>query len=514
VKPALTAGLLLGAIAVLVAVPVAARRGEPEVPPNAAVVVVMSPHNEQIRQEFSRGFAAWHQDKYGEPATVIWNTPGGTSEIRKMLVASYTAALRDNVAPGGGADVLFGGGSYEFGALSQPLVLKVGDERRTTTVLEPLSMPPDWLRETFGGPEIAGRPMYHPEGYWFCAALSSFGIVYNNDVLQRLGVPAPTEWRALADARLQGWTALVNPAQSGSVATAFETILLREGWLEGWQILRRAAANARSISASAPRAPIEVSQGEAAEALAIDFYGRFQQQAVSDGGSPGRVGYIDPVGRTAVDPDPIALLRGAPHRTTAERFIQYVLSPEAQKLWQLPAGSEGGPEQFELRRLPANRQVYATDGDRFIDKVDPWTLAQRIDNSNASVRDFVSPLFVAMAMDNRALLREAWAAIADHPEYPRDGAILTAAGARNPTLRAMLEAFDALPTVPGPAGATFDLNDEAQLGTVRAGWLKGGWKDAGLWDANDAPADVLRQRFAGFFREQFSKVIRLSKGVE
>lgn len=496
---------------VLVAVPVAARRGGPEVPANAAVVVVMTPHNEQIRQEFGRAFARWHQAKFGEPATVIWNNPGGTSEIRKMLVASYTAALRDGVAPGGDADVLFGGGSYEFGALSQPLSVTVDGTKRTTTVLEPMPMEAEWLKETYGDPDIAGRPLYSPEGYWYGAALSAFGIVYNNDVLQQLGVPPPTEWTALADARLNGWTALVNPAQSGSVATAFETILHRKGWQEGWQILRRAAANSRSISASAPRAPIEVSQGDAAEALAIDFYGRFQQQAVSDGGSPGRVGYIDPVGQTAVDPDPIALLRGAPHRATAERFITFVLDPDAQKLWQLPAGSPGGPEQFELRRLPANRKVYATDGERFIDRVDPWTLAQRIENANPSVRDFVSPLFVAMALDNRALLRDAWAAIIAHPEYPRDGTILTAAGARDPALKSMLEAFDALPLVPGPNGAVHDLNDAGQLAAVRAGWLKGGWKDANLWNANDAPAEVLRQRFAEFFRAQFLRVLSLAQ---
>jgi hypothetical protein len=39
-------------------------------------------------------------------------------------------------------------------------------------------------------------------------------------------------------------------------------VLQREGWERGWAILRRAAGNARSISASAPRAPIDVGQGD------------------------------------------------------------------------------------------------------------------------------------------------------------------------------------------------------------------------------------------------------------
>lgn len=509
-KPMVSAAIFLGAIGLLVAVPVVARRGTVEPPAGSPVVIVMSPHNEQIRIEFGDAFTAWHEREYGEPATVIWNSPGGTSEIRKMLVASYTAALRDGTAPGGDSDVLFGGGSYEFGALSKPLTLTVNGEERSTTVLEPLVLPAEWLQQTYGAATLAGRPLYHPDGYWYGAALSAFGIVYNNEVLRALDVPTPTGWAALADPRLIGWTALVNPSQSGSVATAFETILLREGWQPGWRILRRAAANARSVSASATRAPIEVAQGEAAEAFAIDFYGRFQQQAVSAGGSPDRIGYMDPVGRTAVDPDPIALLRGAPHRETAERFIRFVLSPAAQRLWQLPAGSPGGPKEYELRRLSSSRAVYEADHERFIDKVDPWTLATEIKDANPNVRDFVSPLFVAMAIDNRAPLRAAWEAIAAHPEYPRDGSVLSADEARDPTLKAMLAAFDALPTIPGPASAAYDMNDPEQLAAVRAGWLKGGWKKEGLWAADDAPADVFRRHCAEFFREQFRKVVEIS----
>lgn len=509
-KPGVSAALLLSGMALLVAVPVAARRSAPEAPANAAQVIVVSPHNEQIRQEFGRAYSEWHQREFGQPATVIWNSPGGTSEIRKTLVASYTAALRAHKAPGGNADVLFGGGSFEFDQMAQPLV--VDGQITTTSILEPLPFSPEFLKETYGEPTIAGRRLYHAGGAWYGSALSAFGIVYNTEVLARLHVDPPTGWTALADPRLEGWVALVNPAQSGSVATAMETILLREGWVEGWRIMRRAGGNARSISGSATRAPVEVAQGEAAEAFAIDFYGRFQQQAVADGGSPDRVGYIDPVDKTTVDPDPIALLTGAPHREEAERFIRFVLSPEGQRLWQYRAGSPGGPQQFELRRLPVHQAVIAKDMDRFVDKVDPRQIVRTAPPDNKDVRDFVTPLFVAMTMDNRSLLRQAWACIARHPAYPKDGSVATADMVKDPQLAAMLRAFDMLPSVAGPDGKQFDLNDPSVLAEVRAGWLKGGWKGKGLWDPLDAPADVLRQQFAAFFREQFQRVIQLAQG--
>ncbi len=504
--------LLFGAIALLVAVPVAARREVKAPPAGSATVIVVTPHNEQIRQEFAAGYARWHQEQFGEPATVIWNTPGGTSEIRKILEASIIASLRDDTPPGGSADLFFGGGTFEFEQLKKPLMVESGGQKRSASVLAPLEFDAAYLQSVYGQNDIAGRPLYDPAGYWFGTALSAFGIVYNSEVIARLGITAPADWSALADPRLQGWVALVNPAQSGSVATAMETILLREGWNHGWAILRRAAANARSISASATRAPIEVAQGESAEAIAIDFYGRFQQQAVADGGSPGRVGYVDPVGKTAIDPDPIALLRGAPHPEQARRFIQFVLSPAGQRLWQYPPGSAGGPAQYGLRRLPISRAVIAADGAQFMDHVDPWVIARAIAKPNPNVRDFVAPLFVAAAIENRALLRDAWRRIAAHPGYPRDGTVLEAAAATDPTLRAMLEAFDALPRVPGPDGATFDLNDESSLAAVRQGWMKGAWKGKGLWDPNDSPADTLRGIFAEQIGQNLRRVIALDEG--
>ena len=39
--------------------------------------------------------------------------------------------------------------------------------------------------------------------------------------------------------------ALANPALSGSILKAFQTILQRLGWERGWRVLRRAGANTR-----------------------------------------------------------------------------------------------------------------------------------------------------------------------------------------------------------------------------------------------------------------------------
>jgi ABC-type Fe3+ transport system substrate-binding protein len=520
--------ILASILALLIGVPVLLAPPRQVAPSgDATTLVIFTPHHESIRQEFKRAFEAWHLRTYGTSATVAWATPGGTSEIRKMLEAAFIGALRRGAEPGGQADLLFGGGSYEFTQLARTLEAG-GPGSATTTVLAPLPLDAATLAEAYGGRTLIGdTPLYDPKGMWYGAALSGFGIVYNRDLLSELGVPEPTRWADLCDARLVGWVALVNPAQSGSVTTAYEAILQRRGWTDGWRILRRMAANARTFSASAPKAPTDVSLGEAAAGICIDFYGRYQSQAMIDAGDlradgKPRVGYIDPPGETVIDPDPVAMLRGGPNPELAERFVRFVLSVEGQALWNFEAkvhrsggsavADDLGPERHELRRMPIRPSLYADHFDRLIDRVDPYAVATAVESPNRFFRSFLPPTFVAMAIENRSLIREAWLAIIEHPAYPDepDSGIVTAADVTDPTLKAMLEAFDAMPMIPGPDGESIALADERNLERLRDGWLRGGWKDEELWPADAARTEVLRSIMTAFFRLQYERVLELS----
>jgi hypothetical protein len=89
--------------------------------------------------------------------------------------------------------------------------------------------------------------------------------------------------------------------------------------------------------------------------------------------------------------------------------------------------------------------------------------------------------------------------------------VLRADEARDPQLRRMLEAFDAMPAVPGPGGAALVLDTPANLAAVRDGWLRGKWADAGLWNPLDSPADVLRRMFAEQVAARMREVIAISR---
>lgn len=512
------AALLAGVIVALLLPGLMMQPSTPTTTRHGPRLVIISPHNEQIRSEFGAAFSIWHQRHFGEAVDVEWNTPGGTTEIRRLLVSQFQAdLLRNDGRLGGNADLLFGGGSYEFMQLRKPIEIQVDGQTRSATILVPVDLPQGQLDEFYGANSLGGRTLYDPERSWFGTALSTFGIVVNRPICAELGVPEPDSWQALADPRLLNSVTLANPGQSGSVATAFEAILLRLGWERGWQVLRRAAANSRSITGSSAKGPLDVSDGEAAAAICIDFYGRAQSQAMEEAatiaGIPAlnRVAFHEVPGDSVWDPDPIGLLRGAPNPVVARRFIEYCLSREGQALWQFAPGAGQAcgfprPQQFALRRLPISRQMYRCCMDCFVDKVNPFD-----DDApfpvNADFRSFIAPIFQAMAVDERAALGRAWRRIITHPAYPETDAIVVAADVADGQLHDWLLEFDAMPSLPAPLGETLSLADPANLGKLRAGWLKGGWVKDGLWPTLGEPGSELRERCAVFFRDRMNTIL-------
>ncbi|TVQ56401.1 MAG: extracellular solute-binding protein [Phycisphaerales bacterium] len=509
--------IVVVAFLALLAVPFVFRPATPPPPPGAERLIIITPHNEQIRHEFSRTFNEWHEREYGERVNVIYSVPGGTSEIRAMLQAQFTAALEAGRDPGGDADLIFGGGTYEHSVLKRGVTVTIDGEQRQVPITAPVDFEDDWLDEVYGPNEIGDGILYDPEKYWFGTALSGFGIVYNRDALRTLDLPEPTMWEELAHPRLRGWVALVNPSQSGSITTAFDTILQRRGWAQGWQILRRAGANSRYFSAVALKPPNDVSQGNAAMGVCIDFYGRYQSQAIIDAGGGDRVGYIDPPGATTIDADPISKLRGAPNPKMARRFIEFTLTEEAQALWQFRTDDDHedglGPARFELRRMPVLRSMYEKHFDRLIDPVNPFETARPAENPNRNFRSFVAIVFAAAAMDSHNDLRRAWRAIVNHPAYPapRVGEMVTAADVTDPTLKRMLELFDAMPEVRGPGGRTYSMANVDDLETIRNGWLRQEWRDEALWHPESRPGDALRREFVQFFRANYREIVRIAE---
>ncbi len=399
--------------------------------PNAPRLIIYTPHNEQIRYEFAVAFNTWRQAQGLEPVVFDWRASGGTSDLRRQVLDQFADAASDGREDEGiGVDLFFGGGEYDHNKLAEGINVERDGRTETIAVTVPPRIPDELLAAAFPEPRLGGELLVHPERRWVGVVLSSFGIVYNRDVLATLGVDEPTTWRDLADPRYRGWIALSDPGHSGSIAATYHLILRRQGWNEGWATLRRAFANARYFTASSSKVPVDVSAGEAAAGMCIDFYGRFQAGAI--GGD--RVGYVDPPGMTAITADPISLLRGAPHRELANQFIVWLLTPEAQALWQLRRDASGGPRLFELRRQPIRRDLYTPEQRaRWSDPdIDPFEEARPFPPAMPQFFGLVAPISHAIAIDIHEDLRGAWRAIQASPSGSEER-------------RRMLELFDQMP---------------------------------------------------------------------
>src|SRR3954469_12606096 len=244
-------------------------------------LVIMTPHLETVRRKFDRAFAAWYADKYHRGVSIEYLSFGG-GEIVKFFQASEAAFERTGTY---NVDLVWGGSDSLF---SDALGGKY---------LETVALEPGVLEAAFPAPDIGGVPLYDqsPGGpRWFGAALSSFGILYNRDVLAYLHLPEPGTWADLADPRYSGWPELADPTRSASAKAALQVIVEREiesasqehrpqqeAWARGMGLIRQIAANAKGFTQAANELPGTVSNGDVAAAMSIDFYARAQIAAVN-----------------------------------------------------------------------------------------------------------------------------------------------------------------------------------------------------------------------------------------
>lgn len=426
--------LLLIAVAWL---PIQLRRGSSvgEAGSSDDRLVIITPHNDSIRKAFGEAFAAHWREQTGRSLYVDWRTPGGTAEVVRVIGAGFKAAER--LGDGGTElDVFFGGGDYEFRKQA-----RLGH----LAPLEVFDAHPEWFVDHVIPAEFSGEGYYDPDRLWVGVCVTQFGIVHNSDVIRRLAVPVPRQWTDLTNFAYLGRLAMADPTKSGSVTRAIEMMVQQQmqevigregdtpeararGWQQGMNLLQDLAANSRYFTDSASKIPHDVAQGDAAAGLAIDFYGRSYEEKVrlSDGTS--RVRWIAPAGGTSLSVDPVAVFRGAPHGGIAQEFVRFCLSEEGQLLWNLRVGSEGGPAERALRRLPVRRDLYTPGHLR--EFTDPDALPYERTGSfvyrpelTQSAFKALREVFRAMCMDPHEELRDAWVAVhrraADPGEFHR-----------------------------------------------------------------------------------------------
>ena len=420
------------------------REGDAHASGDAPELVIVTPHNQDIRRTFARAFSDWHRERFGTPVRVTYLTPGGTNDIVRMLADTY-GSMRDSATGqlpppervNVSIDLVWGGGDTVFDR-----------DLKSKGVLQPVKLDPNVLNDSFPEPDLNGMPLYEPtkDGSpprWVGVALSSFGIVYNPSMYDSLGLSPPDMWDDLARPELAGLVALADPTRSSSAAVAYMMVIQRamadaeeaflaqhpehkatppaeleksndeygealgSGWKKGMRTLLLIAANARYFTDSASQVPNDVGNGDAAAGMAIDFEGRVYQQEIG----AARIRYVSPRAATAINADPIAVLYGVrgEREILANRFIEFLLTPQAQRLWNVQPGHAPHVER-SLRRLPIRRDVYqdqtgwADAGAKPFEEASGFNMRQDWMGLFSDTR----PVWAAAWIDSRAALKEAY----------------------------------------------------------------------------------------------------------
>ncbi|MGF1678438.1 MAG: ABC transporter substrate-binding protein [Candidatus Methylacidiphilales bacterium] len=365
----------------------------------------MSPHWEGIQYEFGRAFEIYHLEKTGKAIRVRWRDLGGTSQIEKALDATF-----QNTPESARIDIFFGGGidPYE----NQKRKGQLHSYRLPDTILNQIPA------------EVAGFPLVDEDFNYYGAALSSFGILENVRVIEKVGLPAVKDWADLGHPELFGWVSSSDPRKSGSVHMIYEIILQAYGWEKGWAVINTMSGNVKSFLQSSSSPTKEVSVGDAAYAVSIDINGMTQQAYLGKS----NVRFFIPEGVSVINPDGIAILKGAPNLPAAERFLEFVMSDAGQSLWMKPTGTPGGATRYGISRMGVLPSFYEGGLEDLLVPLNPFAITHpfRYDGKTGSRRwSLLNDLIGSTIIDVHSHLRTTWAAILDAPEPLRSELVHT-----------------------------------------------------------------------------------------
>lgn len=282
---------------------------------------------------------------------------------------------------------------------------------------------------------IGSFPLDDPDGLFRGFAVSGYGMMWNNAMLARAGLPAPAAIADLADPRFRGLIAMSAPSRSGTTHLMVEAVLQRYGWERGWSLWLRIAGNLATITARSFSVSSGVAQERFAVGLSIDFLGRGSD-------TDGKLGFAYPAEAVFL-PASIAVLKGGREPVGAQRFARFVLSQEGQALLRDP----------KIRRQPLAR---APAGDGVADLfalAAGQSDARPFDAALSGQRyELVNLLFDEMITERLVRLQRFWRRVAElrarHPQGRDDLSEIARAEAEASQIPAEMAGFGrSLPTM-------------------------------------------------------------------
>ena len=167
------------------------------------------------------------------------------------------------------------------------------------------------------------------------------GWAVNDKLLKEKGLAPPKKWTDLADPRYKGLLAMPNPNTSGTGYTMLATVLQVYGDDKGWDLMKQIHKNMAQYTRSGADPGLLTGRGEVA--VGVTFAHDVVDQILK--GFPVTAGAAED--GTGYEIGGLSLIKASPNRDTATKFIDWALTPEAQKLaaergqsYQVPSNSK------------------------------------------------------------------------------------------------------------------------------------------------------------------------------
>ncbi|HLW61114.1 MAG TPA: ABC transporter substrate-binding protein [bacterium] len=203
-------------------------------------------------------------------------------------------------------------------------------------------------------PPAAGRvsPEFHYDRDRYHEVRLIFNVVAFNTQQVKF---RPTSWWDLTLPRYRGRVGMPSPFISGAAFAHVGTFAAMPEF--GWGFYQKLAENHALVFRSNGDVIQKLASGEIAIGQVVDFFVR----ALRAQGSP--VDYIVPKEGAVLVPTPVGIIKGTANRPTAEAFINYLYTPEAQRLFAsrayIPvvpgiAVPPGTPEAAQMKIIQPN----------------------------------------------------------------------------------------------------------------------------------------------------------------
>ncbi|KOP78219.1 ABC transporter substrate-binding protein [Cytobacillus solani] len=168
-----------------------------------------------------------------------------------------------------------------------------------------------------------GIKLKHEDGKYVGVEIFVLGFSYNPELVSE--EEAPKTWEDLLDPKWKGKIQFPNPAASGTATLMVMDQMMRQGEDKAWEYFEKLVDQANSTPDSGSAPTKAVAMGEAHIGIGFDFMA-YEQKAKGE-----TVDFIVP-DKTPVLVNPATLIEGAPNAEGGKKFIDFLLSKEAQQI--------------------------------------------------------------------------------------------------------------------------------------------------------------------------------------